>query len=84
MKTRFIAIGAVLSLLLGITITILSIETIPSAPPENLPEGMVPITPEVGRTTTPLGNYLIIASILVLIGTGIYSLVCFLKRRDGQ
>ena len=66
---------------MGIVITVFSFETIPSEPPEDLPEGMVPITPEVERTTTPVGNYMIITSILVLIGTGIYSLVGFLKRR---
>ena len=81
MKTRYIAIGAVISLLIGIAITMLSFETIPSEPPENLPKGMTPITPEVGKTSTPAGPYLIYASILVLIGTGIYSLVSFLKRR---
>jgi len=42
---------------------------------------MIPIIPEVGKTSTPVGNYVIIASILVLIGTGIYSLIGFLKRR---
>lgn len=82
MKTRYIAIGAAIFLVFGIAITIQSIETISSPPPENLPEGMIPITPEVGRTTTPVGNYVIIVSILVLIGTGIYSLTNFLKRRS--
>jgi len=81
MKTRYIIIGAVIFLLIGIAITILSFETISSEPPENLPEGMTPITPVVGKTTTPVGNYMIIASILVLVGTGIYSLVGFLIRR---
>lgn len=66
---------------MGIAVTVFSFETIPSEPPEDLPEGMVPISPEVGRTTTPVGNYMIIASILVLIGTGIHSLAGFLKRR---
>jgi len=42
---------------------------------------MTPITPVVGKTTTPVGNYMIIVSILVLIGTGLYSLVGFLKRK---
>ncbi|MCV0409623.1 hypothetical protein [Nitrosopumilus sp.] len=81
MKTRYIAIGAAISLVLGIAITIQSFETIPSEYPENLPEGMTPITPEVGKTSTPVGNYMIITSILVLIGTGIYFLMGFLKRR---
>ena len=81
MKTRFITIGAALFLMLGVAITLFSFETIPSEFPENLPEGMTPITPEVGHTTTPVGNYMIIASIIVLIGTGIYSLIGFLKRR---
>ena len=81
MKIRYIAIGAVILLGLGIIITILSFETIPSEPPENLPKGMTPITPEVGKTSTPAGPYMIVASILVLIGSGIYSLVGFLKRR---
>ena len=81
MKTRYIATGAAISLTLGIIITILSFETIPSTPPENLPEGMTPITPEVGKTSTPAGPYMITASVLVLIGIGTYSLVGFLKRR---
>ncbi|MCV0366200.1 MAG: hypothetical protein K5798_02905 [Nitrosopumilus sp.] len=81
MKTRYIAICSAISLVLGIVIAILSIETIPSEPPENLPDYMTPIRPEVGKTTTPVGIYMIVASILVLIGTGIYSLVRFLKRR---
>ncbi|MCE2506686.1 MAG: hypothetical protein J4F36_09545 [Nitrosopumilaceae archaeon] len=81
MKTRYIAIGAAISLVLGIAITILSFETFPSEPPENLPEGMTPITPEVGKTSTPVGPYLTFASVLVLIGTGIYSLIGLLKRK---
>ena len=81
MKTRYIAIGAAISLVLGIAITILSLETFPSEPPENLPEGMTPITPEVGKTSTPVGPYLTFASVLVLIGTGIYSLIGLLKRK---
>lgn len=81
MKTRYISIGAAATLVLGIVITILSFETFPSEPPENLPKGMTPITPEVGKTSTPAGPYMIFASIIVLIGTGIYSLVNFLKRR---
>lgn len=81
MKTKYISIGAAIFLLIGITITILSFETIPSDPPENLPEGMVPITPEVGKTSTPVGPYLSFASVLILIGTGIYSLIGFLKWR---
>ena len=81
MKTRYILIGAVISILIGVAITMLSFETITSEPPENLPEGMIPITPVVGKTTTPVGIYMIIASILVLMGTGLYSLVDFLKRR---
>ena len=84
MKIRYIAIGAVISLLLGISISILSIETFPSEPPQNLPKGMVPITPEVGKTSTPIGIYMIIVSVLVLIGTGIYSLIDFQKRRTGK
>ncbi|AFS82586.1 hypothetical protein [Candidatus Nitrosopumilus sediminis] len=79
MKTRYIAIGATIFLLMGITITILSFETIPSEPPKNLPKGMIPITPEVGKTSIPTGPYIIYASIFVLIGTGIYSLSGFLK-----
>lgn len=82
MKTRYVAIGATIFLLIGTTITILSFETIPSEPPENLPKGMVPITPEVGKTSTPAGPIIIYGSILVLIGTGIYSLIGFLKRRN--
>ena len=82
MKIRFIVVGAAFLLVLGVFITILSFEIIPSESPENLPEGMVPITPEVGKTTTPVGNYMIVASILVLIGTGIYSIIDFLKRRQ--
>ena len=81
MKIRYITIGAAIFLVLGITITILSFETFSSEPIENLPEGMTPITPEVGKTSTPAGPYLTFASILVLIGTGIYSLIVFLKRR---
>ena len=82
MRIRYIIIGASITLVIGITTTVLSFETIPpSEPPENLPKGMTPITPIVGKTSTPLGIYLIFASILVLIGTGIYSLVNFLKRR---
>ena len=69
---------------MGIAITILSFKIIPSEPPENLPEGMVPITPEVGKTITPVGNYMIITSILVLLGTGIYSLIGFQKRKIGR
>lgn len=75
MKTRYITIGATISLVLGITITMLSFETFPSESPENLPEGMTPIAPEVGKTSTPVGPYLTFASIIVLIGTGIYSLI---------
>ena len=81
MRIRYIIIGASITLVIGIITTVLSFETIPSEPPENLPKGMTPITPIVGKTSTPLGIYLIFASILVLIGTGIYSLVNFLKRR---
>lgn len=81
MKTRFIIIGAAIFLVLGVAITMFSFETIPYEPPENLPSGMTSITPEIGKTSTPVGNYVTIASILVLIGTGIYFLVCFLKRR---
>lgn len=80
MKINYIAIGAAISLMLGIAITILSIETIPSEPTENLPDYMTPISPEVGKTTTPIGNYMIVTSIIVLIGSGIYSLIRFLKR----
>ncbi len=81
MKARYVAIGAAISLLLGIAVSVLSIETVPSEPPENLPEGMTPITANVGRTTTPVGNYMIIAGIVVLIGSGIYSLISSLKRK---
>ena len=81
MKIRYIAIGTVVTLVLGIIITLLSFETIESEPPENLPEGMTPITPEVGKTSTPLGPYMIFASIIVLFGTGIYSLVGFMRRK---
>lgn len=84
MKIRYIATGAAISLVLGIVITILSFETIPSEPPKNLPDGMTPITPEVGKTSTPVGPYMIFASILVLIGTGVYSLIGFLKARTGK
>ncbi|KAF6245443.1 hypothetical protein [Nitrosopumilus sp. b2] len=84
MKTRYITIIAVIFLVLGVAITILSFETITSEPPKNLPEGMTPITPEVGKTSTPVGNYMIIGSIMVLIGTGIYSLIGFLKVRIGK
>jgi len=84
MKTRYILIGAAISILIGVAITMLSFETITSEPPENLPEGMIPITPVVGKTTTPVGIYMIIASILVLMGTGMYSLVGFLKRKKGK
>ena len=81
MKTRHIAISAAVFLALGIVITILSFETFSSEPPEDLPEGMVPITPEVGKTSTPIGPYMIYASSLVLIGVGIYSLVSSLKKK---
>ena len=81
MRTRYIAIGSTIFLLIGIAITILSLEITTSEPIEDLPEGMVSITPTVAKTTTPIGNYMIIASILVLIGVGIYSLIGFLKRK---
>ena len=84
MKSRYIAISAAISLVLGIAITNQSIETIPSAPPENLPKGMTPITPEVSKISNPAGPIMIIMSILVLIGTGIYSMIGFLTRSTGQ
>lgn len=43
---------------------------------------MTPITPEVGHITTPAGSYMIVASIVVMIGAGIYSLINFLKRNE--
>ncbi len=81
MKIKIIAIAAMVCLLLGFAITILSFETIPSEPPEDLPEGMVPITPEVGKTTNPVGPYMMAAGVLVLIGTAVYSLTGFLKGK---
>lgn len=80
MKARYIAIGAAATLLLGIVVNVLSLEEVPSEPPEDLPEGMTPITPEVGRTTTPVGNYMMVTGIAVLIGSGIYYLVRSMKR----
>ena len=81
MKTwTLIIIGASLTLLASSIFTALSFETITSEPPENLPEGMVPIQTEVGKAN-PFGAYAIYSSLLVLIGTGIYSLIDFLKRR---
>ncbi|KEQ56884.1 hypothetical protein SCCGRSA3_02005 [Marine Group I thaumarchaeote SCGC RSA3] len=81
MKIRYIAIGATAAFVLGIVITLISFESIPSEPPENLPEGMTPIMPEVGKTSTPAGPYLIFASIIVLIGAGIYSMISLANRR---
>ena len=81
MKTIHVIIGALFLLLFGIFITVLSFEEVSSEPPENLPEGMVPITPEVGKTLTPIGNYIIIASVLTLMGTGIYSAISFFKTK---
>ncbi|MCG8531298.1 MAG: hypothetical protein MI749_11590 [Desulfovibrionales bacterium] len=83
MKARYVAIGAAAILLLGAAVTVLSLEEVTSEPPENLPEGMTPITPTVGRTTTPVGPYMMAAGVSVLIGSGIYSLAGYLKRRTG-
>ena len=83
MKTRYITICATIFLLIGIVITILSFEITPSEPLVNLPEGMVPITPTVVGSE-PIGNYMIIVSILVLIGTRIHSLIDFKKLRGGK
>ncbi len=81
MNVRHVAVGAAISLLLGVALSVLSIETVPSEPPGNLPEGMTPIAPNVGRTTTPVGFYMIIAGITVLVGSGIYSLIGSLKGK---
>ena len=81
MNVRYVAVGAAIFLLLGVALSVLSIETVPSEPPENLPEGVTPITPSVGRITTPVGFYMIIAGITVLIGSGIYSLIRSLKGK---
>lgn len=83
MKARYVAIGAAAILLLGAAVTVLSFEEVTSEPPENLPEGVTPITPTVGRTTTPVGPYMVAAGIFVLVGSGIYSLAGYLKRRIG-
>lgn len=80
MKARYIAIGAAVTLLLGVAVNVLSLKEVSYEPLEDLPEGMTPITPEVRRTATPAGNYMIIAGIAVLIGSGIYSIICSLKR----
>ena len=82
MKIRFLILGAIIFLMLGFAITMFSFETIPYEPPENLPKGMIPITPVIGKTATPIGIYLIIASILVLVGTGFYLLISFLNSRN--
>ena len=84
MKVRYIAIGAAATLLLGVAVTVLSFEEVTSEPLENLPEGVTPITPVVGRTTTPVGGYMMAAGITTLIGSGIYSLARSLKRGIGR
>lgn len=81
MRVRYIATGAAVTLLLGAAVTVLSFEEVTSEPLEDLPEGVTPITPVVGKTTTPVGGYMMAAGILVLIGSGIYSLARLLKRR---
>ncbi|MCE2498728.1 MAG: hypothetical protein J4F28_07060 [Nitrosopumilaceae archaeon] len=84
MKIRYVAIGAAVTLLLGAAVTVLSFEVVTSEPLEDLPEGVTPITPTVGRTTTPVGVYMVAAGIAVLIGSGIYSLARSLKRGTGR
>lgn len=84
MKTRHIFISALALFLVGILITMLSFETVSSAPPENLPNYMTPIPAEVGKTTTPIGIYMIVTGIAVMIGTGIYCIIIFTKKRIRQ
>ena len=81
MRAGYIAIGAAVSLLLGAAVTVLSFEEVTSEPREDLPEGVTPITPVVGKTTTPIGVYMMAAGIAALAGIGIYSLARSLKRR---
>ena len=81
MKVRYVAIGAAATLLLGAIVTVLSFEEVTSEPLEDLPEGVTPITPTVGRATTPVGGYMMVAGIVTLVGSGIYSLAGYLKRR---
>ena len=83
MRARYVATGAAATLLLGAAVTVLSLEEVTSEPLENLPEGVTPITPTVGRTTTPVGPYMMAAGIVTLAGSGIYSLAGYLKRRTG-
>ena len=83
MKVRYIAIGAVAALLLGAAVTVLSLEEVTSEPPGDLPESVTPITPTVVRATTPVGGYMMAAGITALVGSGIYSLAGYLKRRTG-
>ncbi len=60
-------------------------EMMPSEPAEDLPMGMTPITPEVGKTTAnPVGMYLTVAGIVALIGSGIYSPIGVLRRKIGR
>ena len=80
MKARYIAIGSTIFLVLGIIITIFSFTTAISEATEKFSDGMTPAT-YVGIKTNPVGTYIIIASAIVLISTGVCSLLCFLKRR---
>ena len=84
MKTRYIAIGATIFFLIGIAISFLSFESITSEHQEHGYRDMIPITPTVGKMTNPVGVPMIIVSILVLIGTGIYSLIKILKRKINE
>lgn len=83
MKVRHTAIGAAATLLLGVAVSVLSLEEVTSEPPEGLPEDVTPITPTVIRTTTPIGGYMMAAGIAILVGSGIYSLARSLKRITG-
>lgn len=84
MRVRYVAAAAAAVLLLGAVVTMLSFEVVTSEPPEDLPEGMTPIVPTVGKSTTPVGGYMMGTGIVVLIGSGIYSLARFLARRIGR
>ena len=86
LKIRYVAIGGAISIILGIGVSILSIEeTYYGYEPTEHPLNQdTPIITDVGKTTTPAGNYMIVAGIVVLLGCGVYYLFSFVKRKIGQ
>lgn len=68
---------------MGIGVTILSLEEVYYGyePTEHPLNQDTPIIIEVGKTSTQVGNYMIITGIVVLLGCGLYSLLRFVKRK---